>query len=183
VRPYRRLRVPAIVAERITEEHLARFVAGATAKLDALGSTFAGAEHAWAADAAVHAARVRVALERLAIVERHPVILVTGVSAGDPLSPFRDALAGLGGRFVRHGVPAHPGSMLWLAQLGPSALLGLPTCGMFTLATAADLVLPRLLTGEALTAEAVAELAHGGLLGREMRFRLPAYARTLDAPE
>ena len=54
---------------------------------------------------------------------------------------------------------------------------------MFSLATAADLVLPRLLTGERLTAESVADLAHGGLLGREMRFRMPAYARELPAPD
>jgi hypothetical protein len=54
---------------------------------------------------------------------------------------------------------------------------------MFTMATAADLLLPRLLTGEALDAAALAELAHGGLLGKQMRFRFPAYARDLEAPE
>ena len=62
-------------------------------------------------------------------------------------------------------------------------LVGLPQCGMFAKATAADLILPRLLTGERLTAESLAELAHGGVLGREMRFRFPPYARDLDAPE
>jgi len=80
-------------------------------------------------------------------------------------------------------VPAHPGSMIWIAALGEVQLLGLPTCGMFSLATAADLVLPRLLTGEKLTAESVADLGHGGLLTKDMRFRFPAYARDLDAPE
>jgi molybdopterin biosynthesis enzyme len=113
----------------------------------------------------------------------HPVVLVTGVSAGDPLSPFHDALAALGGAMIRRGLPAHPGSMIWLARLRGSTLLGLPACGMFSMATAADLVLPRLLTGEQLDAATLAELAHGGLLGREMRFRFPAYARGLDAPE
>jgi hypothetical protein len=54
---------------------------------------------------------------------------------------------------------------------------------MFSLATAADLVLPRLLTGERLTAESLADLGHGGLLTRDMRFRFPAYARDLAAPE
>jgi hypothetical protein len=34
-----------------------------------------------------------------------------------------------------------------------------------------------------LTAAAVADLAHGGVLTREMRFRFPAYARDLQAPE
>ena len=50
------------------------------------------------------------------------------------------------------------------------------------MATAADLLLPRLMTGEALTAESVATLGHGGLLGREMRSRFPAYARELPEP-
>ncbi len=80
-------------------------------------------------------------------------------------------------------MPAHPGSMIWLAELDDSRLLGLPQCGMFTLATAADLVLPRLLTGERLTAAELADMGHGGVLGPEMRFRFPDYARDLGAPE
>ena len=183
VRPYRALRVPAIIAEAIDERPLDRFVAGATMKLEALGSRFAGLVHAWAAEPEVSAARSRAALERLALEEHHPVVLVTGVSAGDPLAPFREALITLGGTFVRHGVSAHPGSMIWIARLGRSTLLGLPGCGMFSMATAADLVLPRLLTGETLDATTLAELAHGGLLGKQMRFRFPAYARELEAPE
>jgi len=183
VRPYRPLRVPAIVAEPIADAALDRFVRGATSKLEALGATFAGVAHAWAAEPEVAEARTRAALQRLLLEVRHPVVLVTGVSPGDPLSPFRDALLGLGGSFLRHGVPAHPGSMIWLAQLGQGTLLGLPGCGMFSLATAADLLLPRLLTGEALDASSLAELAHGGVLGKQMRFRFPAYARDLDAPE
>jgi hypothetical protein len=183
VRPYRALRVPAIVAEAIDEKQVVRFVAGATTKLEALGSRFAGVVHAWAAEPEVSQARSRAALERLVVEDRHPVILVTGVSAGDPLSPFREALTALGGSFVRHGVSAHPGSMIWVARLGGSTLLGLPGCGMFSLATAADLVLARLLTGETLDSAALSELAHGGLLGKQMRFRFPAYARELEAPE
>jgi hypothetical protein len=183
VRPYRELAVPAIVAEEIAGPRLERFVEGARAKLEALGSTFAGVVHSWAPDAALAAARTRAALERLVLEDGHPVVLVTGVSAGDPLSPFHDALAALGGAMIRRGLPAHPGSMIWLARLRGSTLLGLPACGMFSMATAADLVLPRLLTGEQLDAATLAELAHGGLLGREMRFRFPAYARGLDAPE
>ncbi|MFL5507723.1 MAG: hypothetical protein ACJ8AU_12645 [Gemmatimonadales bacterium] len=183
VRPYRALQVPAIVAEEIGERPLDRFVGGATMKLEALGSRFAGLVHAWAAEPEVSAARSRSALERLVLEERHPVVLVSGVSAGDPLSPFCEALTALGGTFVRHGVPAHPGSMMWIARLGGSTLLGLPGCGMFSMATAADLVLPRLLTGELLDAAALAELAHGGLLGKQMRFRFPAYARELESPE
>ncbi len=46
-----------------------------------------------------------------------------------------------------------------------------------------SLVLPRVLTGELLTAASLAEHAHGGVLTREMRFRFPAYARHPRAPE
>ena len=111
------------------------------------------------------------------------MLLVTGVSSGDPLTPFADAMETLGGHFVRRGLPVHPGSMLWLAELGPIRLLGLPGCGMFSMATAADLVLPRLLTGEALDEASLAQLAHGGVLSREMRFRMPRYARDLETPD
>jgi hypothetical protein len=73
--------------------------------------------------------------------------------------------------------------MLWLGRLAESQILGLPRCGAFGMATVADLLLPRLMTGEMLTAESVAGLGHGGLLGREMRARFPLYARDLsDAP-
>ena len=84
---------------------------------------------------------------------------------------------------MRRGVPAHPGSMLWLARIGRTAILGLPTCGAYSKATAADLVLPRLLTGERVGPALVGGLGHGGLLSRDQRFRFPSYARDLDAPE
>ena len=73
--------------------------------------------------------------------------------------------------------------MIWLAALDESRILGLPQCGMFTLATAADLILPRLLTGERVGAAELADLAHGGILSRDMRFRFPSYARELGVPE
>jgi hypothetical protein len=183
VRPYRRQDVAAIALEPMTTESLGRFERGARFKLEALGACFAGTAVVAEVDPDAAARRAGDALVDL--VERRAirVVLVGGVSAGDPLSPFWAALAAHGGTVVRRGVPAHPGSMIWIARLGDAQLLGLPTCGMFTLATAADLVLPRLLTGEQLTAERLADLGHGGLLHRDMRFRFPAYARDLAAPE
>lgn len=183
VRPYLPLEVAAIVAETLTGVDLARFESGARTKVEALSSRFAGTTVISSPEAEGAEREFRAALETLALGRRLPVILVGGVSAGDPLSPFYAALGSLGGRVLRHGVPAHPGSMIWLAELGDSRLLGLPQCGMFTLATAADLILPRLLTGERLTARELAELSHGGVLTREMRFRFPPYARDLEAPE
>ena len=93
------------------------------------------------------------------------------------------AIEALGGRVVRRGVPSHPGSMLWLARVGATSILGLPTCGAYSKATAADLLLPRLLAGEPASEATVAKLGHGGILTRSQRFRFPPYARDLDAPE
>lgn len=183
VRPYLPLVVPAIVTEQVAPGALARFEAGAAAKLASLGARFGGVRAAWDADPAAAVARVRAVLEEVTARPGTELVLVSGVSAGDPLAPFYEALGALGGRVLRRGLPAHPGSMLWLAQLGATRFLGLPQCGMFSQATAADLVLPRLVTGEELDARALAELAHGGLLTRDMRFRFPPYARGLEAPE
>jgi hypothetical protein len=183
VRHYERLEVAAIVTEHVSSIDLARFEAGARMKVEALGSNFIGTSVVTRREPLEAESEIRKALENLILERGLPVILVGGVSAGDPLSPFYAALSSLGGRVLRHGVPAHPGSMIWLAQLANSQLLGLPQCGMFTMATAADLILPRLLTGERLTPQALAELAHGGVLTAAMRFRFPAYAQELEAPE
>jgi hypothetical protein len=183
VRPYLALEVGAIAEEAMTADALARFEAGARMKVEALGSRFAGTIVVGDRDPERAERGCRDALAELVRQRRHPVVLVGGVSAGDPLSPFFGALASLGGEVLRRGVPAHPGSMIWLARLDQARLLGLPSCGMFSLATAADLVLPRLLTGEPLDAARLADLGHGGILTRDMRFRFPAYARDLAAPE
>ena len=183
VKPLVPLEVGAIAAEALTPAALQRFDSGIRLKVQALGSRFAGRTVVGSPDPEGAQRDASLALTQLVRERRLPVILVGGVSSGDPLSPFFAALEGLGGRVLRRGVPAHPGSMIWLAALHGSRLLGLPQCGMFSMATAADLVLPRLLTGEALTAADLADLAHGGVLGPAMRFRFPAYARTLQAPE
>ena len=111
------------------------------------------------------------------------VVLTAGGRSTDPGDPFFVALEAVGGRLIRRGVPAHPGSMLWLGRVRHTAVLGLPTCGAYSKATAADLLLPRLLTGEPPTLRTVSRLGHGGILTRDMRFRFPAYARGLDAPD
>jgi hypothetical protein len=183
VRPYQPLAVGAIVVQALDPDALARFAEGARRKVEALGGIFDGVVVVPDTDPQLAEARVRDALEQLAHRRRLPVMLVGGVSAGDPIAPFYSALEQLGGIVLRRGVPAHPGSMIWLARLDRTQILGLPQCGMFSLATAADLILPRLLTGEVLTAEGLADLAHGGLLGKEMRFRMPSYARDLGSPD
>src|SRR5262245_35284821 len=103
------------------------------------------------------------------------VLIVAGASVLDPLDPVFGGLALLGAAMERHGAPAHPGSLLWLARWDRQPVLGMPTCGMFSQATTFDLVLPRILTGEPVGNREIAGLGHGGLLSREMAYRFPPY--------
>jgi len=176
VAPFVVRRVAAVVKESLHAPARERFEASVRAKVESLGSTLVG--FAYAEDTL---AAVAGAIE--AGAASADIILTAGSASTDPADPFFGAIEQLGGRVVRHGVPAHPGSMLWLARLGPVDILGLPTCGAYSRATAGDLILPRLLTGERVSRGLVAGLGHGGVLGRSMRFRFPAYARDLDAPD
>ncbi|MEK6719573.1 MAG: molybdopterin-binding protein [Chloroflexota bacterium] len=178
VAPFVPRRVGVVVREAIHSVARERFEASVADKVEGLGSTLIGITYA-PDDAAVGGAMRELASGR----DRADVILTAGGGSTDPADPFYGAVEELGGSVVRRGVPAHPGSMLWLGRIGRVAVLGLPTCGAYSKATAADLVLPRLLTGERPGPRLVSGLGHGGLLTREQRFRFPAYARELDAPD
>jgi len=179
VAPFRPRRVGVIVKESVRATVRERFEASVRAKIEGLGSTVVAIDYVEDDPDAVEAA--------LAALVRAPdpveLILTAGAASTDPLDACFLAIAALGGRVVRRGVPAHPGSMLWLARIGRTAILGLPTCGAYSKATAADLLLPRLLSGEDASERTVAKLGHGGILTRSQRFRFPAYARELDAPD
>jgi len=171
--------VAALVKESLHAPARARFEASVRQKVEALGSELV--EPVYVAD---EFGPVTAALRDL--LARRPsvdLVLTAGGASTDPDDPFYQALAAVGGRVVRHGVPAHPGSMVWLGRAGTTTILGLPTCGAYSRATAADLLLPWLLSGAPATRATVARLGHGGILTRDMRFRMPTYAQALDAPE
>ena len=103
------------------------------------------------------------------------LVLVAGTAAMDPLDPAFEAVRLLGGRLDRVGVPAHPGSLLWLARIGDVPVVGMPSCGLFSRATVFDLVLPRLLAGLPVDSAWLATLGAGGLLTRDVAARFPPY--------
>ena len=181
VAPFRARRVGAVVKESIRGIARDRFEASIRSKVEGLGSRLVGIDYVEDATEPVTAAlRARV---RGRGPKRADLVLTAGSSSTDPEDPFFVALGALGGQVVRQGVPAHPGSMLWLGRVGAVAVIGLPSCGAYSKATAADLLLPRLLSGEPASIRTVARLGHGGILTRDQRFRFPAYARDLEAPE
>lgn len=181
VAPFRPQRVAVIVKESIRGIARARFEASIRAKVEGLGSRLVGIDYV--DDAVGPVAGALSARARGRAPGRADLILTAGSGSTDPEDPFFVAIAELGGSIVSHGIPAHPGSMLWLAVLGRVPILGLPSCGAYSKATAADLLLPNLLAGAPASRRTVARLGHGGILTRDQRFRFPAYARELDAPD
>ncbi|MDX1615253.1 MAG: molybdopterin-binding protein [Candidatus Promineifilaceae bacterium] len=63
-----------------------------------------------------------------------------------------------------YGAPVDPGNLLLLAYHGDVPIMGAPGCARSPKANIIDLILPRLLVGERLTATDVIALGHGGLL-------------------
>jgi hypothetical protein len=169
VRPFLPTRVGAVVQETLGAGAMSRF-------RDALGEKVAWLGGALLEPAFVppSADAIAVALERL-LSSGARLLTVAGTKSMDPLDPVFRALDALGVRLERHGVPAHPGSLFWLARLRGVPILGMPSCGLFSRATVFDLVLPRILAGEAFGAAEMAEMGHGGFLTRDMAFRFPPY--------
>jgi hypothetical protein len=179
VAPFLPRRVGVVVKETVRATARERFETSVRAKIDGLGSEIVSIDYVEDDPDAVEAALAALVNPS----QQVDLILTAGAASTDPLDACFVAIAALGGRVVRHGVPAHPGSMLWLARIGRTAILGLPTCGAYSKATAVDLLLPRLMSGEDASERTVAKLGHGGILTRSQRFRFPAYARELDAPD
>jgi hypothetical protein len=166
---FRPTTIGAIARESLDARQRARFESALKQKIDWLGGRLLPVRFAGGSDSVV-------ADELRALrADGAGVLIVAGASSLDPLDPVFGGLTLLGASMERHGVPAHPGSLLWLARWDGVPVLGMPTCGMFSQATTFDLVLPRLLAGEAIGNRELAGLGHGGLLSREMAYRFPPY--------
>jgi hypothetical protein len=168
VLPFKPMRVAALVLERVDQRSRDRFQSALEHKLAWFGSELVAVGEARSGDRYVEVLRD--------VLETAPdLIMAAGASSLDPLEPLFGALDAVGARIVKHGVPVHPGSLFWIAYIGPIPLFGLSSCEMFSHRTILDLVLPRLFAGEAIGRDDLARLGHGGMLGREMAFRFPPY--------
>jgi molybdopterin biosynthesis enzyme len=162
-------RAAVLVQENIPESQLLRARAAFEEKLAFFGSELVLLERVPSTREALAASL------RKARGLRTQLVVIAGSKPMDPLDPALQALDDVGARMESRGVPAHPGTLLWLAFHEGTPVLGAPSCGLFSKATALDLVLPRLLTGEALSRAQLAGLGAGGLLTRDMAFRFPPY--------
>ncbi len=99
------------------------------------------------------------------------MVICTGGMSVDPDDKTPLAIKNTGARIVSYGAPVLPGAMFLLAYYtageGDSArvvpIMGLPGCVMYSKRTIFDLVLPRIMADDEVTAEELASLGQGGL--------------------
>ena len=163
--------IGAVTRETLEPRQRERFEAALQEKVDWFGSRLLPVRYTGG-----DAASVATDIEDV-LAEGAEVVIVAGASALDPLDPVFLGIERAGGRMERHGAPAHPGSLLFLARLGARPVLGMPTCGMFSQATTFDLVLPRLLAGETIGNRELSALGQGGLMSAESAWRFPPYRK------
>ena len=108
------------------------------------------------------AAKISAAINRH-LAQGCELILATGGMSvdADDVTPLW--IRKTGARIVKYGAPVMPGAMFLLAYKGDCTIIGAPGCVMYASTTILDLLLPRVLTGERLTADAICRLGHGGL--------------------
>ena len=166
---FRPVTVAAVVQETLGERALGRFRDALAEKMTWFGARLMEPAFVESSDTAL-ADEVERSVRGGA-----DVVIIAGAKAMDPLDPAFGALERLGVRVERFGIPAHPGSLFWIARLGNVPVLGMPSCGLFSRATSFDLVLPRVLAGEHVGPAELAELGHGGLITKDTAFRFPRY--------
>jgi hypothetical protein len=91
------------------------------------------------------------------------IIITSGGMSVDPDDVTRAGIKKAGADTMVYGTPVLPGAMFLSGTINKKPILGLPACGMFHKITVFDLILPRILTGEKIRREELAELGHGGL--------------------
>lgn len=99
------------------------------------------------------------------------IVICTGGMSVDPDDKTPLAIKNTGARIVSYGAPVLPGAMFLLAYYDRMAqgknrrtvIMGLPGCVMYAKRTIFDLVLPRVMADDEVTADELAALGIGGL--------------------
>ena len=99
------------------------------------------------------------------------VVVCTGGMSVDPDDKTPLAIRNTGADIVSYGAPVLPGAMFLLAYYQVKdgenprtvAIMGLPGCVMYARRTIFDLVLPRIMADDQVTADDLAALGQGGL--------------------
>lgn len=167
--PFRRLRTFVVATERLKPKAREIFQRVVTRKLDWYGADLLEIRQV---------ARTGAAIRQAYTAAREAgadLVLFAGASSIDPLDPAHTELEAVGGRVLRTGAPAHPGSMLWLGALQETTVLGIASCAGFGKETALDLILPLVFAHGRAAAADFARLGYGGLVEKAAGRRFPSY--------
>ena len=110
---------------------------------------------------------------RQLIAEGAEMVTVTGGMSVDPDDQTPGAIRAAGARVVTYGAPTFPGAMFMLAYIGDIPVVGLPGCVMYHKTSIFDLLIPRLLAGEAVTKKDIEKMGHGGFCAGCSECRYP----------
>ncbi len=100
------------------------------------------------------------------------LIFTTGGMSVDPDDRTPLAIKNTGAEIITYGAPVLPGAMFLVSYLDGVPVCGLPGCVMYAKRTIFDLLLPRLLADDPITAEDIARLGEGGPVLRLRRMPL-----------
>ena len=92
------------------------------------------------------------------------MVICTGGMSVDPDDRTPLAIKNTGAEIVSYGAPVLPGAMFLLSYYNETIpVVGLPGCVMYAKLTIFDLILPRLMADDPVTADELAALGQGGL--------------------
>lgn len=90
-------------------------------------------------------------------------LIFTGGMSVDPDDLTPTAISQLGADVVSYGLPSQPGNMTLVAQMGNTAILGVPGAAIHRPVTLLDVLLPQIFAGIPFTKQELIRLGNGGL--------------------
>jgi len=109
-------------------------------------------------------AEVAAAISRMKAAGADPIIIFAASAIVDRGDVIPAALVEAGGEVIRLGMPVDPGNLMLLGRLGPTDVIGAPSCAASPKLNGFDWVLARRLAGVEVRTEDVAAMGLGGLL-------------------
>lgn len=96
------------------------------------------------------------------------MVICSGGMSVDPDDRTPGAIKDTGTEIVTYGAPVLPGAMLLLSYYSDKSgkripVLGLPGCVMYAKRTIFDLILPRIMADDPITADEISSYGEGGL--------------------
>jgi formylmethanofuran dehydrogenase subunit E len=103
------------------------------------------------------------AIDKMILAGADLIITTAGLSV-DPDDVTYEAIVKSGATDVLYSAPILPGSMILLAKIGKTQIIGVPACGIFNTFFSFDIVLPRFLANIDISEADIAKMGNGGLL-------------------